>query len=89
MPNDPKSPSAIELGMGYVDLPFAIPNIRIESADAQSHLRVGWFRSVNNIAHAFSVQSFVAEIAHELGRDQKDSCWRSSGRLASSIRANR
>jgi len=72
VPNDPGAPSAIELGMGYVDLPFAIPNIRIESANAQSHLRVGWFRSVNNIAHAFSVQSFVAEIANELGRDQKD-----------------
>ena len=27
---------------------------------------------MNNIAHAFSTQSFVAEIAHELGRDPKD-----------------
>jgi isoquinoline 1-oxidoreductase beta subunit len=69
---DPKYPSAIELGMGYVDLPFDIPNIRVESGEAPAHVRIGWFRSVNNVAHAFSIQSFVAEIAHELGRDQKD-----------------
>jgi isoquinoline 1-oxidoreductase beta subunit len=69
---DPKSPSAIELGMGFVDTPFNIPNIRLESGEAQSHVRVGWFRSVNNVAHAWAIQSFVAEIAHALGRDQKD-----------------
>jgi isoquinoline 1-oxidoreductase beta subunit len=27
---------------------------------------------VNNIAHAFSTQSFISEMAHELGRDPKD-----------------
>ncbi len=35
-------------------------------------MRVGWFRSVNNVAHAWAIQSFVAEIAHQLGRDPKD-----------------
>ena len=69
---DPKHPLAIELGLGLVDAPFDIPNLRIESGEAEAHTRIGWFRSVNNIAHAFSIQSFVAEIAHELGRDPKD-----------------
>jgi isoquinoline 1-oxidoreductase beta subunit len=69
---DPKSPSGIELGMGWVDAPFNIPNIRMESGEAPSHVRVGWFRSVNNVMHAWSVQSFIAEIAAQLGRDQKD-----------------
>jgi isoquinoline 1-oxidoreductase beta subunit len=46
--------------------------MRLESGEAQSHVRVGWFRSVNNIPHAWAVQSFIAEIAHELGRDPKD-----------------
>src|SRR5215468_11827375 len=69
---DPKYPQAIELGLGFVDTPFNIPNIRLEGGEAQSHVRVGWFRSVNNVAHAWAIQSFVAEIAHELGRDQKD-----------------
>jgi isoquinoline 1-oxidoreductase beta subunit len=69
---DPKHPFFIELGLGMVDLPFDVANLRIESGEAEAHTRIGWFRSVNNIAHAFSIQSFVAEIAHELGRDPKD-----------------
>lgn len=69
---DPKHPSGIELGMGWVDTPFDVPNIRMESGEAQSHVRIGWFRSVNNVMHAWSIQSFVAELAAELGRDPKD-----------------
>jgi isoquinoline 1-oxidoreductase beta subunit len=69
---DPKYPQFIELGMGFVDTPFNVPNVRLESGEAQSHLRVGWFRSVNNVAHAWAIQSFIAEIAKELGRDPKD-----------------
>ncbi len=69
---DPKYPFFIELGMGFVDTPFDVPNVRLESGEAQAHVRIGWFRSVNNVAHAWAIQSFVAEIAHALGRDQKD-----------------
>ncbi|HJU30349.1 MAG TPA: molybdopterin cofactor-binding domain-containing protein, partial [Hyphomicrobiaceae bacterium] len=69
---DPKHPFDIELGMGWVDTPFDVPNIRMESGEAQSHVRIGWFRSVNNVVHAWSIQSFVAELAHQLGKDQKD-----------------
>ena len=56
-------PFDIELGMGWVDTPFDVPNIRMESGEAQNHVRIGWFRSVNNVAHAWSIQSFVAEMA--------------------------
>jgi isoquinoline 1-oxidoreductase subunit beta len=69
---DSKHPGNIELGMGWVDTPFNVPNIRMESGEAQSHVRVGWFRSVNNVAHAWSIQSFIAELASQLGRDPKD-----------------
>src|SRR5207237_3413075 len=34
--------------------------------------RIGWFRSVSNIPHAFAVQSMVGELAHATNRDQKD-----------------
>ena len=61
-----------ELGMGVINVPFAIPNIRIENPEATAHTRIGWFRSVSNIPHAFAVQSFVAELAAAAGRDQKD-----------------
>jgi isoquinoline 1-oxidoreductase beta subunit len=61
-----------ELGMGVINVPFAIPNIRIENPEAIAHTRIGWYRSVSNIPHAFAVQSFVAELAAAAGRDQKD-----------------
>src|SRR5258707_6184567 len=69
---DPKHPSGIELGMGWVDAPFNVPNMRMESGEAAAQVRIGWFRSVNNVMHAWSVQSFIAELAAQLNRDQKD-----------------
>ncbi len=62
----------IELGMGFIDLPFDIKNVRCENPEAAAHARIGWFRSVSNIPHAFAVQSMVAEIAQATGRDPKD-----------------
>ena len=67
-----KNEAALELGMGVINVPFAIPNVRIENPEAIAHTRIGWFRSVSNIPHAFAVQSFVAELAAAAGRDPKD-----------------
>jgi len=61
-----------ERGMGLVDVPFNIPNLRCETGEAEAHTRIGWFRSVSNIPHGFAVQSFVSELAHELDRDPKE-----------------
>jgi isoquinoline 1-oxidoreductase beta subunit len=67
-----KNEAPFELGMGVINVPFAIPNIRIENPEATAHTRIGWFRSVSNIPHGFAVQSFVAELAAAAGRDPKD-----------------
>jgi isoquinoline 1-oxidoreductase beta subunit len=69
---DPKHEQPSELGMGLVNVPFAIPNLRIENPEAAVHTRVGWYRSVLNIPHAFAIQSFAAELATAAGRDPKD-----------------
>jgi isoquinoline 1-oxidoreductase subunit beta len=69
---DLKHETGFELGMGLVDTPFAVPNLRCETGEAAAHVRIGWFRSVSNIPHCFAIQSFAAELAHEAGRDQKD-----------------
>ncbi|MEN3295830.1 MAG: isoquinoline 1-oxidoreductase subunit beta [Burkholderiales bacterium] len=61
-----------ELGMTALNIPFQIPNVRIEAPEVEAHTRIGWFRSVYNIPHAFGVQCFVAELAHAAGRDPKD-----------------
>lgn len=63
---------AFELGMGAVDNPFDIPNLRVENPEAAAHTRIGWFRSVYNIPHAFAVQSFAAELAAAANRDHKE-----------------
>jgi isoquinoline 1-oxidoreductase beta subunit len=67
-----KHQAPFELGMGLVDLPFDIPNIRCENPEAAAYTRIGWFRSVSNIPHGFAVQTMVSEIAHQTGRDPKD-----------------
>ena len=67
-----KNEHALELGMGVINVPFDIPSIRIENPEAAAHTRIGWFRAVSNIPHAFAVQSFVAEMAAAAGRDPKD-----------------
>lgn len=69
---DPRHEGAFELAMGAVDVPFAIPNLRVENPQAPAHTRIGWFRSVSNIPHAFAVQCFVAELAAAAERDPKD-----------------
>jgi isoquinoline 1-oxidoreductase beta subunit len=69
---DPKHEAPFELGMGFIDNPFSVDNMRMENGEAQAHTRVGWFRSVSNISHAFAVQSFAGELAAAAGKDQKD-----------------
>jgi isoquinoline 1-oxidoreductase beta subunit len=69
---DPKHEAPFEQGMGLINLPYDIPNLRIENPEAAAHTRIGWFRSVSNVPHAFAVQSFVSELAAAAGRDHRD-----------------
>ena len=64
--------SGIERAQGLEDMPFDVPNMRIENCPAQNHIRVGWMRSVANIYHAFAICSFADELAIAAGRDPKD-----------------
>ncbi|QIH07078.1 MULTISPECIES: xanthine dehydrogenase family protein molybdopterin-binding subunit [unclassified Pseudomonas] len=61
--------AAFELGMGFTNMAYAIPNVRLENPEAAAHTRVGWYRSVSNIPHGFAIQSFVDELAHKAGED--------------------
>jgi len=65
-------PDAGELGLGFLDVPYAIPNLRCESGAATAHVRIGWFRSVSNIPHAFAVCTFVDELAAAARRDPRE-----------------
>jgi isoquinoline 1-oxidoreductase beta subunit len=64
------SASGGELGMGWTNIPFDIPNLRAENGPAQHHVRIGWLRSVANIQHAFGIHSFLDELADMAKRDR-------------------
>jgi isoquinoline 1-oxidoreductase beta subunit len=59
----------LELGLGAVNMPYSIPNIRLESGQAEAKVRIGWLRSVCHIFQSFAVNSFTDEIAHARGID--------------------
>ncbi len=63
------TPEAWEAEMGHTDLPFDVPNIRLEVGQAKSHVRIGWLRSVCHIQQNFAVSSFVDELALAASRD--------------------
>jgi isoquinoline 1-oxidoreductase beta subunit len=58
-----------EIGMGWTNMPFDVPNVSIESCKAPVQIRIGWLRSVCNVWHAFSINSFVDEMAEAAGED--------------------
>lgn len=64
-----REPLGFELDLGLTDLPYDIANIRAENGPADAHVRIGWFRSVCNIFHAFAAHSFADELAQTAGRD--------------------
>jgi isoquinoline 1-oxidoreductase subunit beta len=58
-----------ELLNGASDLPYDIPNMRVEVGPVTAHARIGWYRSVNAIHHGFAIGSFIDELAHTARRD--------------------
>jgi len=67
--DDPGYGNKIELSLGFLDLPYAIPNICLENGQAKSHVRIGWLRSVNNIPHAFAQNTMANMLAVAAKRD--------------------
>lgn len=61
--------SGFELAQGFNNNPYEIPNVQLENAKAEAHVRIGWMRSVCNIHHSFAVNSFTDELAIAAGKD--------------------
>ena len=66
------TPAAGDLQQGVLDLALDVPNVRAEACKAPVHVRVGWYRSVYNIFHAFAVGSFIDELAAARGQDPRE-----------------
>ncbi len=69
---DQDRPQITDLQQGVLDVALDVPNIRAESCPARAHARIGWYRSVYNIFHAFGVGSLIDEIAHARNADPRE-----------------
>ncbi|UTA46775.1 molybdopterin-dependent oxidoreductase [Simiduia sp. 21SJ11W-1] len=58
-----------EVGQGFANMPYEVPHQLAQVHPTPAHTRIGWLRSVYNINHAFSVNSFIDEVAHLVKRD--------------------
>ena len=68
----PATPGLEDLQQGVLDLALAVPNVSAEICAATAHTRIGWLRSVYNIFQAFSIGSFVDEIADARKADPRE-----------------
>ena len=67
-PPDKAKPESSEVG-GAVNLPYAIPHLRMEYAQAKTGVPVMWWRSVEHSITAFANECFLDELAHLAGQD--------------------
>lgn len=67
-PPDRVKPEQSEVG-GSSQMPYAIPNVRVEYAPADSGVPRAWWRSVEHSIGAFVVESFLDELAAAAGAD--------------------
>ena len=54
---------------GVHDMPYEVPNFRVDFVNANSGVPRGWWRSVEHSINGFVVNSFLDELAHAAGRD--------------------
>jgi isoquinoline 1-oxidoreductase beta subunit len=59
-------PSAVE---GVAEMEYEIPNVKVEYVKVDTPVPVGFWRSVGHSHNAFTVESFVDELAHAANRD--------------------
>jgi len=61
--------AGFEFDMGLINTPYNMPNFRCENGEAKAKVRIGWYRSVANIYHAFSSNVFADELAMTAKKD--------------------
>ncbi|MDX1661671.1 MAG: molybdopterin cofactor-binding domain-containing protein, partial [Gemmatimonadota bacterium] len=66
--------AADEATGGATQLPYAIPNVRVDWSKVETPVPTGWWRSVFNTQTALANECFLDELAAETGRDPYE--WR-------------
>ncbi|MBI3708748.1 MAG: xanthine dehydrogenase family protein molybdopterin-binding subunit [Proteobacteria bacterium] len=54
---------------GTFDQPYKIPNVKFDYVMRNTHVPVGFWRSVGSSGNAFITESFIDELAHAAGKD--------------------
>lgn len=54
---------------GAANIPYAIPNLKVELSTMEAGVPVLWWRSVGSTHTAFAVESFLDEVAEAAGKD--------------------
>ena len=67
---DPKADAARDEFGGSAQMPYVIPNVRLEFNGVDSAVPRAWWRSVENSFNAFAIESFIDELAAAAGQDQ-------------------
>lgn len=65
-PKDGIDGSSVE---GAANLPYAIPNVKVDLTTTRSKVPVLWWRSVGSTHTAYAVETFIDQIAATVGRD--------------------
>jgi isoquinoline 1-oxidoreductase beta subunit len=58
--------SAVE---GLANMPYKVPNLRVDCVLKNTHVPVMFWRSVGSSQNAFALESYIDELAHEAGQD--------------------
>jgi isoquinoline 1-oxidoreductase subunit beta len=51
------------------DMPYDVPNYRVDFVERNAHVPVGFWRGVSHTQNCFFKESFIDEMAHAAGRD--------------------
>jgi CO/xanthine dehydrogenase Mo-binding subunit len=54
---------------GALDIPYAIPAIRVDFAEVEAPTPLGWWRGIQIVPNVFARECFLDEVAHALGKD--------------------
>jgi isoquinoline 1-oxidoreductase beta subunit len=54
---------------GALDIPYAIPALRVDFAEVEAPTPLGWWRGIEIVPNVFARECFLDEVAHAQGQD--------------------